>query len=33
VLVVQPILGNWLGIVWKSVGDPLDVLGPFSGII
>ena len=28
---VQPILGNRLGILWKSVGDPLDVLRPFVG--
>ena len=30
---VEPILGNLLGIVWESVGNPLDVLGLFLGLI
>ena len=32
-MVVQPILGNSLGIVWEAVGNPVDVLGSFLGII
>jgi hypothetical protein len=32
-MVVQPILGNSLGIVWEAVGNPVDVLGSFLGFI